>query len=78
MREGFSTASSEARALGFGAGMGLPNIERNSDRLQVTSTVGEGTRVSFTIVLGRRPPTRRAALALGILRGPSAATAATA
>jgi len=51
MREGFSTASSEARALGFGAGMGLPNIERNSDRLRVTSAVGDGTRVSFSIWL---------------------------
>ena len=51
MREGWSTASAEARALGFGAGMGLPNIERNSDRLQVTSTVGQGTRVSFSIML---------------------------
>jgi anti-sigma regulatory factor (Ser/Thr protein kinase)/Na+-translocating ferredoxin:NAD+ oxidoreductase RNF subunit RnfB len=51
MREGFSTASSEARALGFGAGMGLPNIERNSDRLRVTSAVGDGTRVSFSIML---------------------------
>jgi len=37
MREGFSTASAEARALGFGAGLGLPNIARNSDRLRVTS-----------------------------------------
>jgi anti-sigma regulatory factor (Ser/Thr protein kinase)/Fe-S-cluster-containing hydrogenase component 2 len=51
MCEGFSTASPEARALGFGAGMGLPNIERNSDRLRVTSAVGEGTRVSFSILL---------------------------
>ena len=51
MREGWSTASSEARALGFGAGMGLPNILRNSDRLNVTSTVGEGTRVSFSVAL---------------------------
>jgi len=51
MRDGFSTASAEARALGFGAGMGLPNIERNSDRLRVTSTLGEGTCVSFSIVL---------------------------
>jgi len=51
MREGWSTASAEARALGFGAGMGLPNIERNSDRLSVTSTVGEGTRVSFSVAL---------------------------
>ncbi len=51
MHEGFSTASSEARALGFGAGMGLPNIERNADRIRVTSTVGEGTRVSFSVML---------------------------
>lgn len=51
MREGWSTASSEARALGFGAGMGLPNILRSSDRLSVTSTPGEGTRVSFSVAL---------------------------
>ncbi len=51
MTEGFSTASAEARALGFGAGMGLPNIRRNSDRLRVTSRVDEGTRVSFTVYL---------------------------
>lgn len=51
MVEGFSTAGAEARALGFGAGMGLPNIRRNSDRLRITSRVGEGTRVSFTVYL---------------------------
>jgi anti-sigma regulatory factor (Ser/Thr protein kinase)/Na+-translocating ferredoxin:NAD+ oxidoreductase RNF subunit RnfB len=51
MVEGFSTASAEARALGFGAGLGLPNIRRNSDRLRVTSRVDEGTRVSFTVFL---------------------------
>ena len=51
MREGYSTASAEARALGFGAGMGLPNIERNSDRLRVSSSVADGTRVSFSIML---------------------------
>ncbi len=51
MREGFSTASAEARDLGFGAGMGLPNILRNSDRLRVTSDVGEGTTVSLSITL---------------------------
>jgi anti-sigma regulatory factor (Ser/Thr protein kinase)/Na+-translocating ferredoxin:NAD+ oxidoreductase RNF subunit RnfB len=49
MREGFSTANSEARALGFGAGLGLPNIRKNSDRIRVSSTPGEGTRVSFTV-----------------------------
>ncbi len=51
MVEGFSTAGAEARALGFGAGMGLPNIKRNSDRLRVTSRMGKGTRVSFTVDL---------------------------
>jgi anti-sigma regulatory factor (Ser/Thr protein kinase)/Na+-translocating ferredoxin:NAD+ oxidoreductase RNF subunit RnfB len=59
MKEGFSTANAEARALGFGAGMGLPNIKRSSDRLRVTSRVGEGTRISFTVYFKRdntRPP----------------------
>ncbi len=51
MTAGFSTASAEARALGFGAGLGLPNIKKNSDRLRLTSRVGEGTRLSFTIDL---------------------------
>lgn len=51
MREGWSTASAEARALGFGAGMGLPNILRNADRLRVTSSPGAGTRVSFSVAL---------------------------
>ena len=51
MVEGFSTASAEARALGFGAGLGLPNIKKNSDRLRLTSRVGEGTRLSFTVYL---------------------------
>jgi anti-sigma regulatory factor (Ser/Thr protein kinase)/Fe-S-cluster-containing hydrogenase component 2 len=51
MVEGYSTASAEARALGFGAGLGLPNIKKNSDRLRLTSRVGEGTRLSFTVYL---------------------------
>ncbi len=51
MVQGFSTAGAEARALGFGAGMGLPNIKKNSDRLRVTSRMGEGTRLSFTVYL---------------------------
>ena len=49
MKEGFSTAPARARELGFGAGMGLPNIRSNSDRFRIESTVGQGTRVSFTI-----------------------------
>jgi len=50
MQEGFSTAPAFARELGFGAGMGLPNIKKNSDRFAIRSTVGEGTCVSFAII----------------------------
>lgn len=52
MQVGYSTASSEARAMGFGAGMGLPNIKRYSDDLVITSEVGKGTRVEITVKLG--------------------------
>jgi serine/threonine-protein kinase RsbT len=45
MEEGFTTASREVREMGFGAGMGLPNIKRNSDFMEIESTPGEGTRV---------------------------------
>ena len=47
MQEGNSTASPEVRNMGFGAGMGLPNIRKNVDRLNVTSTVGVGTTVEM-------------------------------
>ena len=49
MQEGFSTATDEARELGFGAGMGLPNMKKYSDSLNVTSVLGEGTTVEITI-----------------------------
>lgn len=49
MQEGFSTATDEARELGFGAGMGLPNMKKYSDSLNVTSVLGEGTIVEITI-----------------------------
>lgn len=45
MEEGYSTATPEMREMGFGAGMGLPNIKRNSDELAVTSEVGRGTQL---------------------------------
>ena len=48
MKEGFTTASKEVREMGFGAGMGLPNIKRNSDELHIESTPGEGTLVRIT------------------------------
>ena len=49
MQEGNSTASPEVRNMGFGAGMGLPNIQKNVDRLNVTSTVGVGTTVEMEV-----------------------------
>ncbi len=47
MTEGFSTASEDARSMGFGAGMGLPNMSRNADRFSIQSKIG----VSTTIVM---------------------------
>ena len=49
MQEGFSTATREIRELGFGAGMGLPNIQRHSDHLDVRSQVGVGTTLTIRI-----------------------------
>lgn len=49
MREGFSTAPDEIREMGFGAGMGLPNIKRYSDVLEIHTEVGKGTTVSITV-----------------------------
>ena len=51
MTEGFSTASNEVRTMGFGAGMGLPNMKRNADAFFITSQPGVGTdiRMEFGI-----------------------------
>lgn len=49
MQEGNSTASPEVRDMGFGAGMGLPNIKKNVDMLNVQSTVGVGTTVEMEV-----------------------------
>ena len=51
MQEGFSTASPEVREMGFGAGMGLPNMKKNCDRLNIESTVNVGTKVTMTTYL---------------------------
>ncbi|MBR3796345.1 MAG: ATP-binding protein [Clostridia bacterium] len=48
MTEGFSTASSEVRNMGFGAGMGLPNMKRNADGFSIESEVGKGTDIVMT------------------------------
>ncbi len=49
MQEGFSTASDTIRSLGFGAGMGLPNMKRYSDKMTIDTTVGVGTTVTMVI-----------------------------
>jgi anti-sigma regulatory factor (Ser/Thr protein kinase) len=51
MQEGFTTSTEEQRAMGFGSGMGLPNINRNADNLTVTSEVGKGTVVRMRFVI---------------------------
>lgn len=45
MQEGFTTASEEMRAMGFGSGMGLPNINKNTDELRIESKINDGTTV---------------------------------
>ena len=47
MRAGYSTASESVREMGFGAGMGLPNIKRNTDWFNISSIVGEGTTLEM-------------------------------
>ena len=49
MTEGYTTASDAAREMGFGAGMGLPNIKKNSDEFELKTEVGKGTTIKSTI-----------------------------
>lgn len=49
MEAGFSTASAKVREMGFGAGMGLPNIKKNADELRIESEVGKGTSVEIIV-----------------------------
>ena len=51
MQEGFSTAPDNVRSLGFGAGMGLPNMKRYTDDMRIDSVVGEGTTITMTVML---------------------------
>ena len=50
MQEGYSTAPDSIRSLGFGAGMGLPNMKRYADNIEISSKVGEGTNVGLEFV----------------------------
>ncbi|HHH84544.1 MAG TPA: anti-sigma regulatory factor, partial [Firmicutes bacterium] len=51
MEEGYSTASPEVREMGFGAGMGLPNMKRNSDEMEIASEIDKGTEVTMTFFI---------------------------
>ncbi len=53
MRSGFSTASDEHREMGFGAGMGLPNMKKNSDDIIVESEKDQGTRVRMVFFIDK-------------------------
>ena len=51
MQEGYSTATDSVRSLGFGAGMGLPNMKRYTDEMTIESVVGEGTTIKMVVNL---------------------------
>lgn len=51
MQEGFSTAPDNIRSLGFGAGMGLPNMKRYSDSITIDTALGKGTKILMTVNL---------------------------
>ena len=51
MQEGYSTARDSIRALGFGAGMGLPNMKKYTDRMDIDTTVGVGTTITMSVKL---------------------------
>ena len=52
MQEGFSTASDSIRSLGFGAGMGLPNMKRYTDSMEINTAVGKGTTITMRVNIG--------------------------
>jgi serine/threonine-protein kinase RsbT len=49
MKEGYSTAPDNIREMGFGAGMGLPNMKKYADNLEIFTEVGKGTKVTITV-----------------------------
>ena len=53
MKEGYSTAPDKVRELGFGAGMGLPNIKRYADNLKIETEVGKGTKVLIEVYFSK-------------------------
>ena len=53
MQEGYSTADDKVRELGFGAGMGLPNMKRYTDEMKITTEIGKGTVVEMTVFINK-------------------------
>lgn len=53
MKEGYSTAPDDVRSLGFGAGMGLPNMKKYTDYMKVESEVNKGTKISMTVFINQ-------------------------
>ncbi len=51
MEEGYSTARDEVRSLGFGAGMGLPNMKRFTDEMKIDTVIGQGTTITMKVNL---------------------------
>ena len=51
MQEGWSTADENVRKMGFGAGVGLPNIKKNTDILKIDTKPGEGTKLDMTVYI---------------------------
>lgn len=51
MQEGYSTAREEVRSLGFGAGMGLPNMKKYTDEMQIDTVIGKGTTITMKVLL---------------------------
>ncbi len=51
MQEGYSTARENIRVLGFGAGMGLPNMKKYTDSMEIDTVVGEGTTITMKVLL---------------------------
>ncbi|MCL1830104.1 MAG: ATP-binding protein [Oscillospiraceae bacterium] len=51
MSEGYSTATDEVRTLGFGAGMGLPNMKKYTDEFDISSSIGVGTEINMSVYI---------------------------
>ena len=51
MQEGFSTARPEVRSLGFGAGMGLPNMKKYTDEMKIDTVIGQGTTITMKVYI---------------------------